>query len=140
MERNNKLFFIAWVIAIIAMLGSLYFSEIRHFVPCEMCWYQRILMYPLVVIIGFAALNDFYPFKYLVMTFSIIGLGFSVYHYMEQKIPGFSPVKACVGGVPCNVQYINWAGFITIPFLAGTAFLLITILMFLIRKPVEYKA
>lgn len=137
MVKNDRLFFSAWIIAIIAMLGSLYFSEIRHFIPCEMCWYQRILMYPLVVILGFSALTNHYTMKYLVMIFSIIGLCFSIYHYMEQKVPGFSSVKPCVGGVPCNTQYINWLGFITIPFLAGMAFLLITLCMIAVKRPVS---
>ncbi|ULG71951.1 disulfide oxidoreductase [Macrococcus brunensis] len=137
MQRNNLFFFAAWIVSIVAMLGSLFFSEIRHFVPCEMCWYQRILMYPLVLVLSFAALREDYHMKYLIMMFSIIGLCFSVYHYMEQKVPGFGSVKPCVGGVPCSTQYINWGGFITIPFLAGTAFLLITICMLLVKRPVQ---
>lgn len=132
--RNTKLFYISWVIALVATLGSLYFSQIRHFIPCEMCWYQRILMYPLVIVSGFAAFVNAYYMKYMIMIFSIIGFCFSVYHYMEQKVPGFSTIKPCVGGVPCNTQYINYFGFITIPFLAGTAFLLITIAMLLVKK------
>ncbi|TDM02118.1 disulfide bond formation protein B [Macrococcus hajekii] len=131
------MFFAAWLVAIIAMLGSLFFSEIRHFVPCELCWYQRILMYPLVLVVGFAALQEEYKMKYLILIFSVIGLCFSIYHYMEQKVPGFTPVKACISGVPCSTQYINWGGFITIPFLAGTAFLLITVCMLMVRRPVN---
>lgn len=134
MVKNEKIYFAAWIIAIVAMLGSLFFSEVKHFVPCELCWFQRILMYPLVVILGFAALSRLYIFKYMVMAFSMIGLCFSVYHYMEQKVLGFASIKPCVGGVPCNTQYINVFGFITIPFLAGTAFLLITICMVLVKK------
>lgn len=132
--KNTKYFYISWVIALVATLGSLYFSQIRHFIPCEMCWYQRILMYPIVIIAGFAVFNHTYHYKYLIMTFSIIGFCFSCYHYMEQKIPGFAEIKPCVGGVPCSAQYINYLGFITIPFLAGTAFLLITIAMLCVKK------
>lgn len=132
--KNTKYFYISWVIALVAMLGSLYYSEIMHYVPCEKCWYQRILMYPLVIIAGFAAFTNTYHFKYLIMTFSVIGLCISVIHYMEQKIPGFAPIKPCVGGVPCSTQYVNYFGFITIPFLAGTAFLLITVMMLLVKK------
>lgn len=132
--KNTKYFYISWVIALVAMLGSLYFSEIMHYVPCGKCWYQRILMYPLVIIAGFAAFTNAYHYKYLIMTFSVIGFCISVIHYMEQKIPGFAPIKPCVGGVPCSTQYVNYFGFITIPFLAGTAFLLITVMMLLVRK------
>ena len=53
---------------------------------------------------------------------------------MIQKVPGFAEIKPCVNGVPCNVQYINWLGFITIPFLALTAFTIIIVCMVLIKK------
>lgn len=132
--KNTKFFYFAWVISLTAMLGSLYFSQIRHFVPCEMCWYQRILMYPLVIISAFAAFTNQYQYKFLILTFSCIGICFSIYHYMEQKVPGFASIKPCIGGIPCNTQYINYFGFITIPFLAGTAFLLIIISMLCIKK------
>lgn len=132
--KNTKYFYISWVIALVAMLGSLYFSEIKHFIPCQLCWYQRILMYPLVLIAGFAAMTNVYHYKYLIMSFSIIGMIFSTYHYMEQKIPGFASIKPCVGGVPCNTQYINYFGFVTIPFLALVAFTAITILMLCVKK------
>ncbi len=53
---KNRIVFLyaSWVVALVAMLGDLYFSEIRKFIPCELCWYQRILMYPLVLILGIA--------------------------------------------------------------------------------------
>lgn len=132
--NKTQLYFSAWIVSIVALLGSLYFSEVKHFIPCEMCWYQRILMYPLVIILGFASLSGQYIFKALVMCFSVIGLCFSVFHYMEQKVPGFASIKPCTSGVPCSSMYINWFGFITIPFLAATAFLIITILMLLLKE------
>jgi len=64
--------------------------------------------------------------KYYALPMSILGGSISLYHYMLQKIPGFAPLKPCVNGVPCNMEYINWFGFITIPFLALVAFILIT--------------
>ncbi|OLN23196.1 disulfide bond formation protein B [Domibacillus antri] len=119
----------AWVVSVTAVLGSLYFSQIKGLVPCELCWIQRIFMYPLAIILGIAAFyNDVHLKKY-VLPLSLIGGAVSFYHYLVQKVPGFAAVKPCVQGVPCNVQYINWFGFVTIPFLALTAFTLISIFM-----------
>lgn len=133
MIRRNVLYF-AWLVAVIATLGSLYFSEIRGFIPCELCWYQRILMYPLSVILGIAAFYDEHAIRKYVLPLSIIGMLVSAFHYMEQKIPGFAAIKPCTKGVPCSAQYINWWGFVTIPFLAFTAFTIITILLLVFRE------
>lgn len=128
------LLYAAWVVSVIATLGSLYFSEIRGFIPCELCWFQRILMYPLTIILGIAAYRGDTGVKLYVLPMTILGGSISLYHYMLQKIPGFAPLKPCLSGVPCDMQYINWLGFITIPFLALIAFILITIAMFMIRN------
>ncbi|MGN7454195.1 disulfide oxidoreductase [Paenibacillus pasadenensis] len=126
--------YMAWMVAVVATLGSLYFSEIRGFIPCELCWYQRILMYPLSLILGIAAFYDEYKIKKYVLPLSIMGIFVSSFHYMEQKIPGFAAIKPCTQGVPCNVQYINWFGFVTIPFLALSGFILITLILLIKRR------
>lgn len=131
---GSYLLYLAWVVSVVATLGSLYFSEIRGFIPCELCWYQRILMYPLSVILGIAAYHNDLRIKKYVLPFSIIGTCVSLYHYMLQKVPGFALARPCVQGVPCDAMYINWFGFITIPFLALVAFILITICLLAIRK------
>lgn len=131
---QEYILYFAWVVALVATLGSLYFSEIKGFIPCEFCWYQRILMYPLVIIIGLAVFEQNRNIKKYVLPFSVIGMGVSFYQYLMQKVPGFAPAKACVGGIPCDGQYINWLGFITIPLLAFIAFTLITVLMIILRK------
>ncbi|MFZ4453931.1 disulfide oxidoreductase [Salibacterium aidingense] len=117
----------AWLVSAAAVLGSLYFSEILGFVPCEFCWYQRILMYPLVLLLGMAAyFNDTSIVRY-VLPLPVIGALVSLYHYSMQKIPGFAPIEPCSEGVPCQGMYINLLGFITIPFLALLAFLFIIV-------------
>lgn len=126
--------YMAWIVAVVATLGSLYFSEIRGFIPCELCWYQRILMYPLSLILGIAAFYDEYKIKKYVLPLSIMGILVSSFHYMEQKIPGFAAIKPCTQGVPCNIDYINWFGFVTIPFLALIGFTLITLLLLIKKK------
>ncbi|PPA69093.1 disulfide oxidoreductase [Jeotgalibacillus proteolyticus] len=131
-QTKSQLFLLlAWLVSMVATLGSLYFSEIRGFIPCDLCWFQRIFMYPLTIILGVGAFQNDLSVKRFVFPMALIGGSISVMHYMEQKIPGFGGIKPCVSGVPCNAQYINWFGFVTIPFLALTAFLLITIFMVL---------
>ncbi|MRH43574.1 disulfide bond formation protein B [Aquibacillus halophilus] len=126
--------YIAWVVSVIATLGSLYFSEIRGFIPCELCWYQRILMYPLTLILGIGTFQNDPSVKKIVLPMAVIGWCISLFHYLEQKVPGFAPIKPCASGVPCSAEYINWLGFITIPFLALTAFTLIIISMFILKN------
>ena len=129
----NKLRF-AWIVSVVAVFGSLYFSEIRHFIPCEYCWYQRILMYPIPVLLGVAMIRGDRQIPYYVLPLSILGICMSTFHYLKQKLPMLSEIGSCSSGVPCSGQYINWLGFITIPFLALTAFVLITTTMVLHLK------
>ncbi len=134
MENKQVYLYLAWLVSMIATLGSLYFSEIRGFIPCELCWYQRIFMYPLAFILGIATFRSDFTIKKYVLPLSIIGWCISLYHYLVQKVPGFAEIKPCVNGVPCNAQYINWGGFITISFLAFTAFSIIILCMILIKS------
>jgi len=124
----------AWLVSVVATLGSLYFSEIRGFIPCELCWYQRILMYPLTLILGIATFQNDRSVKKYALPLAVIGWPISLFHYLEQKVPGFAGIKPCASGVPCSAEYINWLGFITIPFLALVAFTLI-IFMLIIKSP-----
>lgn len=105
-----------------------------EFIPCTMCWYQRILMYPLVFIF---LVNLLYPddklFKYS-FSLVVVGLFFSIYHnlLMFKIIP--EEAVPCVQGVPCSTIYINWFGFITIPFLSLISFLIIFLLLLIYKK------
>lgn len=126
--------YLAWLVALVATLGSLYFSEVRGYVPCVLCWYQRILMYPLTIILGIASFRQDDRITGYVLPLSILGGAISLFHYLEQKVPGFGAPQLCRQGVPCNVQYINWLGFITIPFLALTAFTLITVILLMVQR------
>jgi disulfide bond formation protein DsbB len=134
-EKNKEsILFTAWATSVIAMFGSLYFSEIRQYEPCVLCWYQRILMYPFVVILGIAYIKKDYKISFYSMILSAIGGGISFYHYLLQKVSFFADNAPTCGRVPCTGQYINWFGFITIPFLALTAFIIIFICSLIIWK------
>lgn len=124
----------AWVTALVATLGSLFFSEVRGYVPCELCWVQRIFMYPLAITLAIAVVRKDAKHAYYALPLAVIGAGFAFYHYLLQKVPALQETADMCGVVPCNAQYINVFGFITIPFLALTAFTIITLLLiFVIR-------
>ncbi|WP_027091114.1 disulfide oxidoreductase [Cohnella thermotolerans] len=134
--RNYGLYS-AWLVSLVATGGSLFLSEVMHYIPCNLCWFQRIFMYPLVLLLGRAALRDDRGIVGYALPLSVIGGLFSLYHYMEQKVPGMAGIAPCRTGVPCNKDYLDWFGFITIPFLALIAFALITAILLLIRRTPE---
>jgi len=121
-------------VATISTIGSLIFSEFLKFPPCVLCWYQRILMYPLVVILVVGIWKKDKNLPLLVLPFSIIGMVISIYHNLlyYNIIP--ESVAPCTLGISCTTKYIEWFGFITIPLLSFAAFILITILMILYKK------
>ncbi|MGV3487329.1 MAG: disulfide oxidoreductase [Tuberibacillus sp.] len=131
---ENKTLYFAWVVSLVATLGSLYFSEIAGFEPCKLCWFQRICMYPLTVFLGVACFRNDKKVPAYVLPLTIIGGLISILHISEQKLGLFKGM--CTVGVPCSGEYIHWFGFVTIPMLALTAFILITIAMVIeLRKP-----
>jgi disulfide bond formation protein DsbB len=135
-KSSNTLFtllFFAWIISMVSMFGSLFFSEIMMFPPCVMCWYQRICMYPLSVILLVALFsNDKNVFKYA-LPLVLLGLFFAIYHNLLYF--GIVPetLAPCSQGVSCTSDYINWFGFITIQLLSLVGFALIFILLLLIK-------
>lgn len=130
---ENSLIAIA-VMALVATLGSLYFSEVRGFVPCTLCWYQRIIMYPIVLIAGIALFQKNSKAALTTAIFALIGAGTSLYHYSIQKLAVLQQSAPSCGDVPCTGQYVNYFGFITIPLLAFIAFLFIAIMSLLLLK------
>lgn len=118
----------ALAVSAISTGGSLYLSEVAHLTPCLLCWYQRIVMYPLVPILGVAWLRaDSGVWRYA-LPLSVIGLFISAYHVTIQWLPVLDS-GACGVGVPCAARYVLLYGFISIPTMAGAAFLLITTLL-----------
>jgi len=112
---------LAFAVAATALLGSLYYSEVAHFVPCEMCWLQRIAMYPLAVILLVAAITrDERAWRYAV-PLAAIGLLFSLYHYQLELFP--DQPSMCSTTVPCSARYFAIYGFVSISFMAGAGFI-----------------
>ncbi len=133
-KTNENLLTLGWITSFIATLGSLYFSEILQYTPCDLCWFQRILMYPLVIILGVGLFKKDATAARYSLILSAIGGCISLYHYGIQKIDFLGEHSASCGIVPCTGEYINWLGFITIPFLALIAFIIIFITSLTILK------
>lgn len=133
MNKENLLLS-AWATSFVAMLGSLYFSEVMQYEPCELCWYQRIFMYPMVFILGLAVVKKDAAAARYSLLLSAAGSLVSIYHYAIQKIEFFTSSAPACGRVPCTGMYINWFGFVTIPFLALTAFVIIFIISLMIIR------
>ena len=123
--RENILY-LAWIQACIATLGSLYFSEVMDLPPCVLCWYQRILMYPLSLIIAIGIWRRDSALYLYVLPLSTLGLGIATYHNLLYY--GILPksIQPCLLGVSCTTRQIEWLGFITIPMMSLLAFTVIS--------------
>ena len=118
----------AWVVAFLATAGSLYFSEVAGFEPCRLCWYQRIAMYPLVILLGIAAARRERAGSFYVIAMALIGALVSTYHVTLEWFPSLDS-GACSATTPCTLIWFRMFGFISLPTLALTAFVLILTLM-----------
>jgi disulfide bond formation protein DsbB len=118
----------AWVVASLATAGSLYFSEVAGFEPCSLCWYQRIAMYPLVMLLAVAAARRERAGAFYVSAMAAIGAIVSSYHVLLEWFPSLDS-GACSVTTPCTLVWFRVFGFISLPTLALTAFVLILTLM-----------
>jgi disulfide bond formation protein DsbB len=125
---------IAWAIAAVATAGSLFFSEYSDFVPCRLCWFQRIAMYPLAVVLLIAAVRrDFRGGALYALPFPAAGALVAIYHvYIEYNPEAES--ASCKVAAPCSLKWIEELGYVTIPVLALTAFAAILALLAVARS------
>ena len=125
---GDKGIWLAWIVALVAMVGSLIYSEVIHFEPCRYCWFQRIAMYPLAVILLVGAMRREFQVKYYALPLALIGLAISAYHHLIETFPSIESGVSC-GAVPCTARYVEIFGFIGIPFMAGCGFIVIAVLL-----------
>lgn len=111
---------LALVIASVSTAGSLYYSEVSGYLPCEMCWYQRICMYALVPVLAVALARRDPRGGWYGLPLALAGLGLSVYHYQLQLFPDQG--STCDVAAPCTYQWVDSLGFVSIPFMAGSGF------------------
>jgi disulfide bond formation protein DsbB len=116
------LLFAAWMVAFVATAGSLFFSYVMEFVPCVLCWYQRIFLFPLVFVLA----RGLFPFDRSAAKYGVplatAGWIVAGYHNLVQA--GIVPesLQPCAKGVSCNEEYLNLLGLLSIPALSLLAF------------------
>lgn len=134
-DRQWMLLTTSWVVALVSTLGALFFSEVMAMSPCVLCWYQRIAMFPLVLILGTGAWTQ--DVRSLVYAWPLAFAGWLVALYHCLLYVGFIPqsLQPCGEGSPCMAQSLELMGFITIPLLSFLAFSLILLLLLAARKP-----
>lgn len=130
----KNLSYFAWIVALIATLGSIYMSQVLRFTPCTLCWYQRIFMFPLLFILTVGILTKDKKMYLYVLPLSITGLIISIYHNLIYY--GFisESLSPCYQGVACNTKQLELFGFITIPLLSLISFSAITAFMLILRR------
>lgn len=123
-------YYLAWFQAVVATVGSLFFSEVMLLPPCVLCWYQRIAMYPLTIILAISIVRKESSILAFSLPFAIIGFGISIYHNLlyYSLIP--SSITPCTSGISCTSRQIEWFGFLTIPLLSMLSFAIILITLF----------
>ena len=134
LELNWTLLFVAWLIACVSTLGSLFFSYVMDFAPCALCWYQRIFLFPLVVILARGLFPlDLQATKYA-LPLVAIGWSLAVYHALlyAEWIP--ADMQPCTQGIPCTEVYIKLFGFLSIPHLSLIAFTALLIIMIALQR------
>jgi disulfide bond formation protein DsbB len=119
--------FLAWLVAGVSMIGSLYFSEVAHYEPCKLCWYQRIAMYPLAIILAIAVAKRDYGVRRYVVPLALIGAVISSYHYLIEWYPNLEGDGTCSLAVPCTFVWFRRFGFVSIPYMALSGFLFIAL-------------
>ena len=120
---------IAAIIATVATVGSLYLSEVAHFMPCRYCWIQRIAMYPLALVLLIAWFTKDKGVRRYAVPLAVIGLGFSIWHYLVQRFPDLEGSGSCEVFNPCTLTLTWKFHFISIPYMAGSASALIAVLL-----------
>ncbi len=119
-----------FLMAVASTVGSLYYSEVMKFPPCTLCWYQRICIYPLVVIFGAALLTDDNRHWKYSLPLLLIGLALAIYHNLLYFGVIAQELIPCTGSISCSTRQLELFGFITIPLLALMSLLAMTVLAF----------
>ena len=132
---HDAALWLAWLVAAVATAGSLYFSERAHFIPCRLCWFQRIAMYPLAVILLVAAVRRDRGVRWYALPVAGIGLLISTYHYLIEWHPEWE-ATSCDLTAPCSVPYFHEFGFVSLAFMAMCGFAAIIALL-IFPRPLE---
>lgn len=119
----------AFGVAAVATAGSLTLSEGYGFTPCELCWVQRIAMYPLALILGIAAARRDLDVRRYALPLAVGGALVSTWHVLVQRVPSLASSTSCDADAPCSVIWVEALGLLTIPTMAGIGFLAVVALL-----------
>ncbi len=119
---------LAAVVALVSTLGSLYLSEVAHFVPCRLCWFQRIAMYPLVVVLGVGAMRKDLGARLPGAILAGLGACVSIWHLLVERYPNLES-GSCDPRNPCSFKWVEEFGYLTIPGMALSGFALVLVLL-----------
>lgn len=127
---------IGFAVAAVTMAGSLYYSEYVNFEPCKLCWFQRIALYPMTIIMLVAALRKDVLVKFYVVPVLVVGALVSIYHYQYEWFPGQESTFCSVvpGETPCNVTWFRSFGFMSLAYMALSSALVMIALVLLARR------
>jgi disulfide bond formation protein DsbB len=128
-QVRESALWLAWLVAAVATAGSLYFSEIADYVPCRLCWFQRICMYPLAGILLVAAIRRDRNVRWYALPLLVAGIAVSTYHYVIEWRPSWGD-GACSVGPSCTDVWFRRMGFVTLAFMAMCGFVAIVALLF----------
>jgi disulfide bond formation protein DsbB len=128
--------YIVWFSSLAAMLGSLFFSEVMKFPPCVLCWYQRIAIYPLAILLPVAIIRDeAASFRKYALLLTAAGFAIAAYHNLIYYGVVSEALSPCREGASCSSRQLEWLGFVSIPLLSLGAFALnLVVLAFSFRK------
>jgi disulfide bond formation protein DsbB len=129
----------AWVIALLATVGSLFFSEVMGLPPCALCWYQRIAMYPLVFVIAAGIILRDARVRAYALPLCLAGLGLAAYHNLLYYGVIPETLTPCSEGASCTERQIEWLGFVTIPLMGLGSFAAVAVCLYLYRPGTEGK-
>lgn len=122
---------LAFLVAATCMLGSLYFSEVANFVPCRLCWFQRIAMYPLSAVLLVGALRRDPGVRWYVLPIAVIGAGVAAYHYLIEWWPELDHGACGLTGPSCSAVWFREFGFVTLALMSLVGFVTILTMLFL---------
>lgn len=126
---NRYGLFLAWLLSLSATFASLALDISVQWPVCTLCWYQRMAIYPLSIMLGIATYRGDKKIIPYVVSLPCLGMLFALYQYLEQMIPGFAPIAVCSPDLPCNTTHLLWLGFVTLPLLSGISCALIVALL-----------
>lgn len=125
---------LAFLVALVSTVGSLWLSEGAHFTPCRLCWYQRIAMYPLSVILAIAAARRDVRVRIYALPVVAIGASISIWHVLVERFPSLERATSCDPVNPCSLIWTKRFGYLTIPTMALSAFALLATLLLLAKE------